>query len=34
VIATVLFAAHVQRIAAFHDDEQREGGEEDEGNRD
>jgi hypothetical protein len=34
VIAAVLFAAHVQRVAAFHDDKQRKSGEEDEGNRD
>jgi hypothetical protein len=34
VIAAVLFATHVQRVAAFHDDKQREGRKEDEGNGD
>jgi hypothetical protein len=30
VIAAVFFAAHVQRVTALHDDEQREGSEENE----
>jgi hypothetical protein len=34
LIATVLFAAHVERVATLHDDEERERRKEDEGNGD